>query len=128
MHKAQHRAENLSVRKVAGGGHIVENGRPHEVARLVARDLRVASIEENLRALLLSDSDQRLHSLFALRSNYRTHLHAVFEAVADFQFRSRFSDRVAECLLRFADRYGHRNREATLSGTTEGAVANDLCG
>ena len=94
----------------------------------VFRNLRVAAVEQNLRALLLAEADQRFDALFALRRDHRAHLHAIFEAVADFEFRSGIGDRIAKSLLRFADGDCDGDGKTALSGATEGAVADDLRG
>ena len=114
--------------EIAGRGNVVENRGLHEVAGFVFRNLRVAAVEQNLCALLFAESDQRFDALFALRRDHRAHLHAFFEAVADFEFRSGVGDGIAEGFLRFADRDRDGDGEAALAGASEGAVADDLRG
>jgi hypothetical protein len=54
MHKAQHRAKDLSIRKFAGRWDIVQNRRLHEIPTLMLRNLCMAPIYQNFRALFLS--------------------------------------------------------------------------
>src|ERR1039458_9526859 len=126
--EAQHRAEDFGVSEIAGRGNVVEDRGLHEVARFVFRNLRVAAIEQDLRALLFSESDQRFDSLFTLRRDHGAHLDAFVEAVADFEFRGSVGNGIAESSLGFADGDGDRDSEATLAGASEGAVADDLRG
>ena len=109
-------------------GTLVENGRLHEVSCFIFRNARVASVEQNLRSLLLARRNQRLDSRLALRRDHRAHLHAFVEAIAHAQRRSRLGNRIAKSLLRFADRHRDGNRQAALSGAAKGAVADDLRG
>ncbi len=53
-------------------------------------------------------------------------MNAFIETISDAQVRSRFGNRVAKCLLRVTDRDSYRHRQAALTRTTEGAVADDL--
>src|ERR1700738_4297643 len=124
--EAEHRTEDFGVGQLAGLRYIVKDSWVDEVSGFVLRDFRLASIEQNFCSLLLANADQRFDSLFALRRDHWSHLHAFVEPVADFEFRSRVGDRVAECLLRFADRDRDRERKAALSRTTKGTVADDL--
>ncbi len=81
--EAEDRAEDFCVGGVATFGNVVEDGGLDEVARFMARDFGVASVEENFCALLFAKADERFGAFFALRRDYRPHLDAVFEAVAD---------------------------------------------
>src|SRR5260370_23664439 len=54
VNQAQDGAEDLCVGEVAAGGNIVEDRGIDEVASLVAWDFGVASVEENLCALLFA--------------------------------------------------------------------------
>src|ERR1700732_2282363 len=125
--QAEHRTEDFGVGQLARLRYVVKDSRVDEVSGFVLRDFGLASIEQNLCALLLAHADQRFDSLFALRRDHWSHLHALVEPVADCEFRSRIGDRVAECLLRFADRDRDRDRKAALSRTAKGTVADDLC-
>src|SRR6202049_501843 len=124
--EAEHRTEDFGVGQLAGLRYVVKDSWVDEVSGFVLRDFGLASIEQNLCSLLLANADQRFDSLFALRRDHWSHLHASVEPVADFEFRSRIGDRVAECLLRFADRDRDRDRKAALSRTPKGTVADDL--
>src|SRR5215469_7717908 len=95
---------------------------------LIGLNSGIAPIQDRLRSFLFAHADQRFNSRLTLLRNNWPHLHAVVEAVADAQLGSSFSNRIAECLLSFA--YGDRNRhrQAPLSGTAKGAVADDLRG
>src|ERR1700733_2076747 len=117
VNEAQDWTEDLCVGEIAAGRNVVEDGGLHDVAEFVFRDLRIAAIHEDLRALLLADSDKRLDPLFALWRDDWTHLHAFLEAVSDLQFCGSIGDGIAKRLLRFADRHGHGDGEATLAGT-----------
>ena len=48
VNEAQHGTENLRVGDLAGGWHIVEDRRLHEVSRFVLRNLRVAPVQQEL--------------------------------------------------------------------------------
>src|SRR5579863_1826474 len=126
--QAENRPEDFRIRKIARRRNVIEDRGVHEVSRLVARDLRVAPVEQNLRALLFAEADERFHALFTLRCDDGAHLHSIFEAIAHFEFRSRVGDRVTKTFLRFADRDSDRDCEATLTGASKSAVADDLRG
>src|ERR1022692_1401744 len=126
VNEAYDGTEDFCISKIAGRGNVVEDRGLHKVAVLVFRDLRVAAIEQDLRALLFAEVDERLDALFTLRRDHGPHLHAFVEAVTDFQLRSSVGNEVTESLLRFSDGYGDRNGEATLAGASERAVADDL--
>src|ERR1017187_9760537 len=68
--EAEDWAEDFGVGEIAGRGNVVEDRGLHEVARFVFRSLRVAAIEQDCRALLFSESDQRFDSLFTLRRDH----------------------------------------------------------
>src|SRR5215470_6956388 len=92
----------------------------------MARNFRIASVNQHLSTLLLSQSNQRLDALFALPGNHWPHLHALIETVPDTQLGSRLGDRVAEGRLRLANRDRDRDCQAALPGAAECAVADDL--
>src|SRR5580693_5295637 len=124
--QTENRAEDFRVGEVAGRRNVVENRGVHEVSHLVARDPRVAPVEQDFRALLLAETDERFHTLFSLRRDDGAHLHAFFEAVAHFELCSSVSDGVAKSLLRFADSDSDGNGEATLAGASKSAITDDL--
>src|ERR1700728_1683444 len=126
MNKAEHGTKDLGVGEIAGCRNVVENRRLHEISRFIFRNLGVAAVEQNLRALLFAKADQRLHALLALRCDHWTHLYVFIKTIADAEFRGSLGDRVAERLLRFADSDCDRDGETTLSRAAEGAVADDL--
>src|SRR5580704_6938026 len=126
MDQAEHRSKYFGISDLAGRRHIIKNRRVHEIARFVFWNFRVTSIEQNFGALLLTDADERLDTLLALRCNHGPHLNARFKAVTHAEFRGRFGNRVAKSLLRFANRDRNRNSEAALPGAPEGAVADYL--
>src|SRR5580692_9762297 len=88
----------------------------------------MAAIKKNFRALPFTNADQRFHTLFTLLRDYRPHLHAFIEAVADFQFGSGVDDGIAKSFLRLTNCDRDRHSEAALASASEGAVADDLRG
>src|ERR1700728_742370 len=107
VNQAQDRTEDFGIGKIAGRGNVVEDGGIYEIAGLVFRDFRIASVEQNFCALLFSDADERFDALFTLRSDHRAHLHAFFKAVANSEFGSGVGDGIAESFLRFTDRHSN---------------------
>src|SRR5437899_2773175 len=128
VHQAQHRPEDFRICDFAGGRNIIEDSRLHEITALTLGDPRIASIEQNLRSLLLPHPDERFDSFLTLRSDHWPHLHAVLKPVSDLKLRSRIRDRITKRLLRFSNRDCDRNSKAALPGASEGAVADNLCG
>src|ERR1035438_2569831 len=72
--EAEDRTKDLCVGEIAVRGNIVEDRGLYEVAGFVFRDLRVAAIKQDLRALLFAQSDERFDALFALRRDHWTHV------------------------------------------------------
>src|ERR1041385_9502020 len=68
------------------------------------------------------------NSRLALRSNHRTHLDFLFQAIPGADCGSNINDSVGELFLYIAHSHCHRNCEASLSCTSERTVADDFCG
>src|ERR1700722_9430711 len=83
MDETQYRTEDFRVGEIAARRNIVQNCGVYKVSGLVLRDLRVAAVEQNLRALLFAKPDQRFHALFALPRYDRAHLDIFIKAIAD---------------------------------------------
>ena len=92
------------------------------------RNSRVTSVQQDSSRPASRQRDQRFDARLALRRDHRPHLHALVEAVADAQMTRQLGNRIAESLLRFADRHRDGNRQASLPGAAERAVADDLRG
>ena len=58
VNQAEHRTEDFRIGDLTRRRHIIENRRLHEIPRFQLRNLRMTPVEQNLRSLLLANSDQ----------------------------------------------------------------------
>src|ERR1700736_2133845 len=82
VHETQYRSEDFRASNLAVWINLVEDSRTHEVATLVTRDRRAASIDEDLRAFVRPFRDQHFDTLLAFVVNHRPHLDVWLKAVA----------------------------------------------
>src|SRR6266849_7714907 len=128
LHQAEYRPEDLDPGQLTARLDVVQHRRAHEVAPLVARDRRVAPVDEDPGSFVDAFADQRLDALLALRSDDRSHLDPRIEPVADLARLGHVGDPLSEFAARLTDRDGHRGGQAALSGAAKGRVGDDTSG
>ncbi|MNZ71769.1 hypothetical protein D3C78_901350 [compost metagenome] len=121
LQHTEHRAEDLFLVDGHVGADGGEDRRADEVAVLVAGDLRMAAIEQQLCAFLHTALDQAVDALQRRAGHHRADVGAGLAAGVDLEGLG-LLDQLRQPGLGLADQDHHRQRHAALAGGPEGGA------